>query len=1114
MDFIHLNTYSSFTLLSSTISPKALAYAAKEQGYSAVAITDRNVMYGVIPFYKYCWEIGIQPIIGLTADILIESNDTNESYPLILLAKSYTGFQNLMKISSVIQTKSPMGIPTKWLKHYSKGLIAISGGLEGEIEHHILNGEIEKAKLKCKFYKEIFEENSFYLNLQDHGKKEEKTLNKQMVQLSVDTKTPLVASNKVYYLKKQDHFTWQCLLAIKNNEKISTSISDQQEQYYFKAKEEMYKQFSAYKEALQNTITIAKSCQVEIPFHQSLLPKYPLKNISADDYLTSLCENGLKHKVPNADRVYVERLQYELSVIKKMNFSDYFLIVWDFIKFAKERGMIIGPGRGSAAGSLVAYVLNITDVDPIKHDLLFERFLNPERISMPDIDIDFPDYRRDEVIEYVAKKYGELHVAQIATFGTLAAKAALRDVGRSFGLTTNELEKLSRSIPSKIGITLKEAYEQSSTLRMLIEQSPVFNKVFEIAIKIEGLPRHVSTHAAGVVISDRPLVEVIPIQSGSNEVYLTQYPMETLEELGLLKMDFLGLRNLTLIEMIIQSIEKHEKRAFSIKQIPMNDSKTFALLTKGDTTGIFQLESDGMRKVLQQLKPSEFEDIVAVNALYRPGPMSNIPTYIKRKHGIEKVVYPHPDLEPILKKTYGVIVYQEQIMQISSKLAGFTLGQADLLRRAVSKKKRDVLDEERKNFLSGAIKNGYSEKVANEIYDLIVRFADYGFNRSHAVAYSMISYQLAYLKAHYPLHFMAALLTSVIGNEDKTAQYVKELKMMGYSFIPPSINKSKYSYVVTDYGIICSLAAIKGVGASALKEIFQARRDKPFEDLFDFCIRVNLKIINRKVIEALIHSGSLDEFSHDRATLLATLDIAIDHAQLVKPDDGQLDLFEDMFKIKPKYAEVDPIPIEEKLTFEKQVLGMFVSQHPISIYREWLKANNTVYLDEKDNIKNVSAGAYITEERKIRTKNGQAMAFVKMSDEHGEFEGVIFPDSYKKYSSLVKKGELLLIRGHIEERMNKRQWILQHIEKLDEAMKNSGNGKLFIKIEGKNDNQQHLKKMKHIIQQYKGETPIILFYEIANQKVLLPDHERINVKSNCITELKRLFGEKNVIFKL
>ncbi|MFL6555157.1 MAG: DNA polymerase III subunit alpha, partial [Bacillus sp. (in: firmicutes)] len=571
---------------------------------------------------------------------------------------------------------------------------------------------------------------------------------------------------------------------------------------------------------------------------------------------------------------YFDRLSYELSVIKRMEFSNYFLIVWDFMRYARAQGILTGPGRGSAAGSLVAYVLYITDVDPLQHNLLFERFLNPERISMPDIDIDFPDHRRDEVINYVANKYGELHVAQIVTFGTLAAKAALRDVGKVFGLNSKELEHLSRMIPPRLGISLQGAYKESEALRRFINETPMNLRLFETALKLEGLPRHTSTHAAGVVISEKQLIDLIPIQRGSTNVYLTQFSMEYLEEIGLLKMDFLGLRNLTLIDSILSSIYRKTGKKINISSIPLEDSLTFDLLAKGETTGIFQLESEGMRKVLIRLKPSRFEDIVAVNALYRPGPMENIPLFIDRKHGVEAVVYPHPDLQPILENTYGVIVYQEQIMQIASKMAGFSLGEADLLRRAVGKKKKDILDKERNHFVQGALKKGYNQSLANEIYDLIVRFANYGFNRSHAVAYSMITYQLAFLKANYPVYFMAGLLTSAIGNDTKIAQYIMETKQKGINVLPPSINHSSYSFQVEQDGIRYSLAAIRSVGAAALKEIFQARKRKKFADLFDLCIRVSTKAINRKTLEFLVHSGCFDEFGEDRAVLLASLDVA------------------------------------------------------------------------------------------------------------------------------------------------------------------------------------------------------------------------------------------------
>ncbi len=1112
---VPLHMYSAYSLLSSTIQPEKMVKAAKQRGFHALAITDQNVLYGVIPFYKACRTYGIQPIIGLEADILIEEEYETTAYPLLFYAKNLQGYQNIMKISSAIQTKSPKGIPIKWLKHYCSGLIAISPGIEGEIETYILQGQEGRAKEKVSFYQQLFEKESFYLSIQSLPSRDHETLRKAIYSMSEEMNIPVAAVDKVCFLDKEDYFSWKCLQAIKENINISELTEDAlDKEGYLRTNEELNSLFQQYPEAIENTLKIAEQCQVEIPFHQQLLPKYPLDEKTSDVFLSELCEKNLSIRIDSPTPIYKERLKYELDIIKKMKFSDYFLIVWDYVQFARKNGIIVGPGRGSAAGSLVAYVLEITDVDPIKFDLLFERFLNPERVSMPDIDIDFPDHRRDEVIQYVAKKYGSTHVAQIITFGTFAAKAAVRDVARVFGRTNKELDQLSKSIPNKLGITLKEATKESQALQDLMKNEN-FQQIFQIAAKIEGLPRHTSTHAAGVVIGDRPLVEWIPLQTGSNDVLLTQYPMGTLEEIGLLKMDFLGLRNLSLIESIIRSIHKKQQKKIDLKHIPFDDEKTFKLLQKGQTTGIFQLESEGMRDVLIRLKPTEFEDIVAVNALYRPGPMTNIPVYINRKHGKEPVRYPHPDLENILKKTYGVIVYQEQIMQIASKMAGFTLGEADLLRRAVSKKKREVLDQQRQHFVAGAKNNGYSETTANEIYDLIVRFADYGFNRSHAVAYSMISYQLAYLKAHYPLYFMASLLTSVVGNENKTAEYIKELKHLGFTIYPPSINHSYYQFQVERDGVRFSLAAIKGVGFQALKEIIQARGERPFTDLFNFCLRVSLKVVNRKVLENLIHAGSFDEFGHDRAVLLATLDVAIEHAQLMKPDDHQIDsLFSEELDIKPKYVEVEPIPIDKKLQFEKQVLGLFISRHPVSMYRKLLQSQGALLLDElKIAGSKYHVGAYIQEVRKTRTKNGEAMAFLQISDESQDMSAVVFPNVYRTSSALVKKGEIVFMTGTLDFRHGQKQFIVNFIQSVEKLRKEPESRKVYIKIDANHQTNELLGELKNMIKKYKGSVPIILYYEKNHQTVQLAKEHWINPDSAAISELKKLLGEHNVAIK-
>jgi DNA polymerase III subunit alpha len=1119
MSFIHLHVYSAYSLLTSTASVHELIDNAKKKGFRAIALTDRNVMYGTIEFYKLCIKNNIQPIIGLTVDV--ESEIEKEvSYPLVLLAENEKGFKNLLKISSAVQTKATKGIPFKWLKHYAEGLIAISPGIEGEIEQNLLNDKQEQAIEIIKKLQSIFGRQSFYLAVQNHQIEQEGLVTKKIQSIAEELSIPLVATNRVHYLEQEDMFAHECLLAIKNGDKLQDEHRERLEsnQFYLKTSQEMVEVFSEIPEALENSISIAKRCMVNIELNKTYLPEYPTGDGQpAENYLEMLCQKGLKERFVAPTQEHFERLSYELSVINSMKFSNYFLIVWDFMRYARENGILTGPGRGSAAGSLVAYVLYITDVDPLSHQLLFERFLNPERISMPDIDIDFPDHRRDEVIEYVAKKYGELHVAQIVTFGTLAAKAAIRDVGRAFGLNTKELEQLSRRIPARLGINLEDAYKESQHLRAFVDESPVNRKLYETALKIEGLPRHTSTHAAGVIISEKQLIELIPIQQGHNQVYLTQYSMEHLEEIGLLKMDFLGLRNLTLLESIVSSIHKKTGRKVDIKTLPLNDEKTFELLARGETTGIFQLESEGMRKVLLRLKPSRFEDIVAVNALYRPGPMENIPLFIDRKHGRQAVEYPHKDLEPILENTYGVIVYQEQIMQIASTMAGFSLGEADLLRRAVGKKQKDVLDRERNHFVQGALKKGYEQVLANDIYDLIVRFANYGFNRSHAVAYSMIAYQLAYLKANNPLYFMAGLLTSAIGNETKIAQYIMESKQKDIEVLPPSINYSGFSFQVEKTGIRYSLAAIKSVGAAALREIFQARKSKKFEDLFDFCTRVSPKAINRKTLEVLVHSGSFDEFNEDRAVLLASLDVALEHAQIFKVDESsQVELFLDEFQLKPKYVQVDPIRLEDKLSFEKEALGFYLSDHPVAIFEKRLKqAGAFVLFELSAEHKRAASGVYIVSLRKIRTKKGDSMAFLNVSDSSGEMEAVAFPIVYKKYSHLLDHGKFVVMEGKVEERDGKLQFIIQQVSEIEPwlSTKTKKESILYLKIvQGKQD-EHSLNQLKQLFKGNTGKTKVVLHYETRNKTIRLGDEFMIEPSSTLLKLLSEFLGNNNVVLK-
>ncbi|MGJ7912814.1 DNA polymerase III subunit alpha [Neobacillus sp. LXY-1] len=1116
MSFIHLHVYSAYSLLSSTASVADLVKNAVNKGFKALALTDQNVMYGTVEFYKLCKKHQIKPIIGLTVDV-VGSKTEQDAFPLVLLAENDNGFRNLLKISSTVQTKAENGIPLKWLKHYSDGLIAITPGIEGEIEQSLLSGDREFAINIMQKLNRIFGNGRFFLSLQNHLIEEEAILRKELLALSEEFNIPVVATNRVHYLEQDDTFAQECLLAIKNGDKLQDDHREQlgSDQFYLKTAAEIVDSFSEIPQALENTLLIAQKCHVNMELNKTFLPSYPTEHhIPADEYLEQLCIKGLSERFSSPAPEYMDRLTYELSVIKRMQFSNYFLIVWDFMNYARERGILTGPGRGSAAGSLVAYTLFITDVDPLKHNLLFERFLNPERISMPDIDIDFPDVRRDEVIEYVANKYGELHVAQIVTFGTMAAKAALRDVGRVFGLNTKELDHLSKLVPAHLGVNLTDAYNQSEGFRNYVNETPLNQRLYKTALKLEGLPRHTSTHAAGVVLSEKPLIDLIPIQNGSNHIYLTQYSMEYLEEIGLLKMDFLGLRNLTLLESVLTTISRNTGRKVEIRSIPLDDVKTFELLARGETTGIFQLESDGMRKVLVRLKPSRFEDIVAVNALYRPGPMENIPLFIDRKHGKQTVEYLHPDLKPILENTYGVIVYQEQIMQIASKIAGFSLGEADLLRRAVGKKKKEALDQERHHFVQGAIKNGYAQTLANDLYDLIVRFANYGFNRSHAVAYSMIAYQLAYLKANYPVYFMAGLLTSAIGNETKIAQYIMEAKQKEITILPPSINHSGFAFQVEKGGIRYSLAAIRSVGAAALKEIFQARKAKRFSDLFDLCIRVSSKAVNRKTLESLVHSGSFDEFGEDRAVLLASLDVAIEHAQIFKPDDdAQIDFFEDMIP-KPKYVHVDSISQELKLSFEKEVLGMYLSSHPISIYAKELKQGGALLLyDFKNSNVKQEAGIYISSKKTIRTKKGDLMAFLTVSDSTGEMEAVAFPEVYKRYSLLLEQGSFVVISGKLEERDGKSQLIIKHAVDMEQWLKVKKQPVLYLKLTEKHQDDSTLHQLNIILDQNKGEAGVVLHFEVTRKTVRLAKEKNINPTPELLQSLKNFLGANNVVLK-
>ncbi|ANE48448.1 DNA polymerase III subunit alpha [Paenibacillus swuensis] len=1078
-EFVHLHVHSEYSLLDGAARIEDLAETAARNGMKALALTDHGVMYGAIPFYKACVKRGIKPIIGcevyLTTGPLKEkgARKDNPIYHLILLAKNEQGYRNLMKICSVAQLEGFHYKPRIDLEHlaaYAEGIVCLSACLGGEISRHLQHDRQEEALKAALRYRDMFGED-FYLELQDHGLIEQKKVNAAMIELSRETGIPMAVTNDIHYITEPDHKVQDVLLCIGTGK----TVDDQErfkfstDQLYFKNSEEMSKLFRHVPEAVVNTSRIADKCNLELTFGTSILPAFePIPDgFDSESYLKTLCESGLEARFGKQqswkDAEFREsvtgRLSYELNVIQTMGFSDYFLIVWDFIRYAHDNGIATGPGRGSSAGSLVAYVLRITDVDPIRYKLLFERFLNPERISMPDIDIDFSDERRDEVIDYVARKYGSDRVAQIITFGTMAAKAAVRDVGRVLNLPYHEVDRAAKMIPNMLGITIEKALELNPELKKLTETQPKTAELIQMARKVEGMPRHASTHAAGVIISRDPLTHYVPLQAGTEHSALTQYSMEHLESIGLLKMDFLGLRTLSIIERTLHWVKVQFGKDIDFHAIPDDDPRTYEMLSRGDTTGIFQLESAGMRRVLKDLKPSTFEDIVSVLALYRPGPMEFIPKYISGKHGQIQVEYPHPSLEPILSDTYGIIVYQEQIMQIASAMAGFSLGEADLLRRAVSKKKREVLDEQRAHFVQGSLKEGYPEDDANKVYDMIVRFADYGFPRAHAAAYGVLAFQTAYLKAHYPVQFMASMLTAVMGNHRKVAEYIDDCRRMGIDILPPDVNSSEVLFTPqargTDRnaignaveraaptepavkeplaeevlietvsplgGIRFGLAAIKNVGTQAIETIIKERKESVYADLLDFCRKVDLRVCNKRVIESLIQGGAFDSMQGHRAQLIAMLDETLDAAVKWKKerDDLQLQLFGFVEAVNwtIEYPEIKPYSHLQQLELERELLGLFISGHPLDSYEDLLRKAETdriLELPELPDGREVWVAGMIVSQRNIVTKKGQSMAFLELEDRVDKLEAVLFPETWKRYGSLVHKGALVLVRAKLQ----------------------------------------------------------------------------------------------------
>ncbi|WP_274307715.1 DNA polymerase III subunit alpha [Solibacillus daqui] len=994
---------TSADLLKSTIRINELIPFLQQQQAKSCAIVNSK-LYGLLPFMFQLKKAGIHPVAGLTIEL---ERTEDETLPLVLYAKTNKGYQNLLKIASSIAIRPQQNIPLRWLVAYCQDIAFVL--LPFANQQAWLQPEAQKSlhaliqANKANLYIGITRANGVH------------PFEVQAEELAQQHQLRVIATHESLYMYEQDAFAYEVAQSIETGVKLNDRNHEQKHDSYVLTAQDWNARFSDKQMWLDATEKLLLSCHVEINLNQVYMPKFPLmEGQTAADVLKQEVQAGLQKRLQTEilPKQYVERIDYELQVIQSMGYSDYFLIVADFMRFAREQQILTGPGRGSSASSLIAYALEITQVDPLQYDLLFERFLNVERVTLPDIDIDFLDTRRQEVIEYVASKYGKQYVAQIITFGTLSAKAVARDVARMFNFNSETLEMISKLIPNKPGITLQEAYANSENLRKWMDTEPIRHKWFQTALRLEGLPRNASTHAAGVVLSPVPLVDVVPIEQGHDDIYLTQWPMLEVEQTGLLKIDFLGLRNLTILDQIRKSILYTHQIELDFNQIPLNDAKTFELLQRGDTVGIFQLESDGMKGALRDIKPTHFLDIVAVNALYRPGPMQFIPVYANRKHHLEPVSMPHPDLTSILQETYGVIIYQEQIMRIANVMAGFTIGQADILRRAVSKKKREALEEQRAAFVKGSLSKGYTEQVAHEVYELIVRFADYGFPKSHAVAYSIISYQMAYLKANFPVNFYAALLTNATGNSDKLMQILMEAKANGIEILPPSINRSVRHFKVENGKIRFSLSAIKGVSQPFLQQLLKVRDEQQqrFETIFDLAVSLTSTHFQRKVVEPLIKAGALDEFGKDRATLLATIEGAQKQADF-------------MAFGKPKYVEMSNVPEKEKLQYEKEVLGFYLSDHPIIRMRPQFQQTNA----NVQSLQTLKDNSYIriigivSEFRQLRTKRGELMAFVTIEDEFGAVICTLFPKEYEQVVGQLNEDTLLYVEGFLERRFNKAQ---------------------------------------------------------------------------------------------
>lgn len=1153
-NFVHLHLHSEYSLLDGACRIEKLVKVAAQRGFKALAITDHGCMYGCVDFYKAAKANGIKPIIGCEVYVAsrnltdkVHEYDAN-NYHLVLLCKNEVGYQNLIKIISTSYTKGFYNKPRvdiNLLRKHSEGLIALSGCLAGQIPQALLQNDYEKAKNIASTYNDIFGQGNFFIEIQNHGINEEKRILPILKNLSMETGIPMVATNDCHYINREDAKLQKILLCIQTNHTLdeSTGMDFESDNFYLKSEEEMRELFSAYEDACDNTTKIADMCNFDFEFGNTKLPRFDVPNNQDHfEYFKEQCEIGLhKYYGQNPDKSITDRLNYELNVIKTMGYVDYYLIVNDFVQYAKSEGIPVGPGRGSGAGSIAAYCIGITGIDPIKYDLLFERFLNPERVSMPDFDIDFCYERRQEVIDYVIRKYGFEHVAQIITFGTMAARGAIRDVGRVMGLPYQQVDEIAKLIPMELGITIKKALNQSPDLNAKYTEDKDIKELIDMAEEIEGMPRQSSTHAAGVVITDKRVNDYVPLAK-NNDVVVTQYTMTTLEELGLLKMDFLGLRTLTVLSDAKKLVQKRNKD-FSLYDIDIQDKKVYEMFSSGETLGVFQFESAGMIRVLSQLKPENIEDIIAVISLYRPGPMESIPKYIKNRHNHSEIHYKHPLLKSILEVTCGCIIYQEQVMQIFRSLAGYSLGRADIVRRAMSKKKHAVMAKEKDIFINGltdengnievegCIRRGVPRNTAEEIYSEMESFASYAFNKSHAAAYAFISYQTAYMKYHYKREFMAALLTSVLDNSDKISLYIGECERLLIKVLPPCVNESQIGFTVVSEDIRFGLLAIKNLGKGLIKSLIDERnKNGKFKSFYDFCKRMYGKDLNKRALESLIKSGAMDNLGANRNQMLKSFSKIIDSLDNAQKNnlEGQIGFFDNNRNQTSEISldDCEELPLMDKLSFEKETIGMYLSGHPVNQYKDLYKKLNCaklidIILSNENSLKykdgmTVNIVGILTKVKLKTTKNNSVMAFVNIEDVTGSLEMIVFPKIFEENSYNLKVGNIVLISGRIALKDEETPRIIcMKIIKADEyklpSKKTNTNNGLYLRVPNKTSYQYE--RAKKIIDIFDGYTSVYFYFTEQKSLMLAPESMSVSLNDVMIKELKYQIGEENVALK-